>query len=428
MIEQRGPVLLQAGVSSSTAQSDAADLARRYKARAKRAWGRFKLAAVSSFAFVEATGPLYAGKLVRDGLGLGHKAASDPAPRFDPELDLETRVDMAKSVLTAMTLTENFAPTVLLVGHGAQVTNNPHESALHCGACGGYPGDVNARLLAGLLDNGEVRLGLREKGINVPDDTVFLPALHDTTTDAVTVFDQDVPGSGNPTKFAEIKEHLSAAGALARAERSKRLPRASGRTSISHRAHDWAETRPEWGLAGCSAFIAAPRHRTQGVDLAGQAFLHSYDWQRDEGFSVLELVMTAPVVVASWISLQYYGSTVAPHVFGGGNKLLHNVVGGFGVLEGNGGAPRSGLPWQSVHDGNGFQHDALRLSVIIEAPREAMSEILERHPNVRALFDNEWLHLIAMDDAGKLSWRYRGNLEWTRVAEQSDEQLHIAAE
>ena len=53
---------------------------------------------------------------------------------------------------------------------------------------------------------------------------------------------------------------------------------------------------------------------------------------------MLELILTAPVVVASWISLQYYGSTVAPDVFGGGNKLLHNVTGGIGVVEGNGGA------------------------------------------------------------------------------------------
>jgi hypothetical protein len=53
---------------------------------------------------------------------------------------------------------------------------------------------------------------------------------------------------------------------------------------------------------------------------------------------VLELIMTAPVVVASWISLQYYGSSVAPEAFGGGNKLIHNVVGGIGVVEGNGGS------------------------------------------------------------------------------------------
>lgn len=83
-------------------------------------------------------------------------------------------------------------------------------------------------------------------------------------------------------------------------------------------------------------------------------FLHHYIWREDEGFGVLELIMTAPVVVASWISLQYYGSTVAPDVFGAGNKLLHNITGGIGVIEGNGGLLRSGVPWQSIHDGEKF--------------------------------------------------------------------------
>jgi uncharacterized protein YbcC (UPF0753/DUF2309 family) len=126
--------------------------------------------------------------------------------------------------------------------------------------------------------------------------------------------------------------------------------------------------------------------------------------------------MTAPVVVASWISLQYYGSVVAPELFGGGNKLLHNVAGGIGVVEGNGGLLRGGLPIQSVHDGERFVHEPLRLSVLIEAPREAMSEILSRHSGVRELFNNGWLHLFALDDQGRMAWRYRGDLEWEGMA------------
>lgn len=412
--EARGPVLLQAGVCSKATEPEQADLDRRYAARAKRAWGRFKLAAVSSFAFVEATGPVYAGKLLRDALGITGKTGHDPAPQFDPALGLTDRVKMAQTVLGAMSLTKGFAKIVMLAGHGADVTNNPHESALQCGACGGYAGDVNARLLAGLLNDPEVRAGLRDQGIDIPKDTVFLPALHHTTTDQVTLYEQDLPTGDWAAGIARLKGWLKAAGALARSERAARLPRATGEADIAGRAQDWAELRPEWGLAGCRAFIAAPRDRTEGTGLSGQAFLHNYDWKADEGFGVLELIMTAPVVVASWISLQYYGSTVAPTLFGGGNKLLHNVAGGIGVLEGNGGSLRPGLPWQSVHDGEGFQHDPLRLSVVIEAPREAMTEILERHPQVRALFDNRWLHLIAMGDKGRLAWRYDGDLKWSR--------------
>jgi uncharacterized protein len=418
--ELRLPVLLNPGLASRSGGPDNADADQtvRFKARAKRAWGRFKLAAVSSFAFVEATGPLYISKLVIDSLGLrSTPAPNDPAPRPDPALDLAARTKAAETVLRAMSLTTNFARIVVLAGHGANVVNNPHASGLHCGACGGYSGEVNARLLAALLNDAEVRSGLVSQGIEIPSDTLFVAALHDTTTDAVTLYSEDCDTAAHTADLNEAGSWLAAAGRIARGERALRLPRGAGEGSLGARSRDWAEVRPEWALAGCKAFIAAPRRRTAGKCLEGRAFLHDYDWKGDTGFGVLELILTAPVVVASWISLQYFGSTVAPAVFGGGNKLLHNVVGGFGVVEGNGGTLRAGLPWQSVHDGERFVHEPLRLSVCIEAPREAMTEILSRHPDVCALFDNCWLHLFALDDTGRMAWRYTGNLEWAPMIE-----------
>jgi uncharacterized protein YbcC (UPF0753/DUF2309 family) len=416
--ELRLPVLLNPAVRSRSGgpERETRDQSARVKARATRAWGRFKLAAVSSFAFVEATGPIYVGKLISDALGLRRGGApNDPAPRLDPALDLAARTKAAAAVLRAMSLTGGFARLVLLAGHGANVVNNPHASALHCGACGGYSGEVNARLLAGLLNDPEVRTGLVRNGIQILADTLFMAALHDTTTDQVTLYAEDHPSAAHHRDIKQAKTWLAAAGKIARTERALRLPRAAHEASVPKRSRDWAETRPEWALAGCKAFIAAPRSRTAGRSLAGRAFLHDYDWMQDKSFGVLELILTAPVVVASWISLQYYGSTVAPEVFGGGNKLLHNVTGGIGVVEGNGGTLRAGLPWQSVHDGERFVHEALRLSVCIEAPREAMTEILNRHDNVRALFDNGWLHLFALDDQGRMAWRYAGDLQWCAI-------------
>lgn len=414
--ELRLPVLLNPGVHSCSGghAHGVKDQEARFAARASRAWGRFKLAAVSSFAFVESAGPLYAGKLARDALGLkkGH-AAAEPAPQLYPALDLGARLNAAATILGAMSLTKGFARVVVLAGHGANVVNNPHASALHCGACGGYSGEVNARLLAGLLNAQDVREGLAANGVAIPPDTVFIGALHDTTTDTITLYTDDQDVSQHADDLRQVRAWFEAAGRLCRGERAKRLPRAKGADAIDQRSRDWAEVRPEWALAGCAAFIAAPRSRTAGRSLSGRAFLHTYAWREDKDFKVLELIMTAPVVVASWISLQYYGSVVAPETFGGGNKLLHNVVGGVGVLEGNGGALRVGLPWQSVHDGEKPAHDPLRLSVCIEAPREAMSAILDAHPGVRALFDQRWLHLFAMDDAGRLAWRYAGDLQWT---------------
>ncbi len=416
--EHRLPVLLNPGFTTRSGGPDDADQTARLKARAKRAWGRFKLAAVSSFAFVEATGPLYVGKLVTDALGLrSTPVPNDPAPRPDPGLDVDARTATAEAVLRAMSLTTDFARLAILAGHGASVVNNPHASGLHCGACGGYSGEVNARLLAALLNDPEVRAKLVPKGIVIPADTLFVGALHDTTTDAVTLYSEDNISAAHITDLNDARIWLAAAGKAARGERALRLPRGAGEASLARRSRDWAEVRPEWALAGCKAFIAAPRRRTAGKSFEGRAFLHDYDWKADSDFGVLELIMTAPVVVASWISLQYYGSTVAPAVFGGGNKLLHNVVGGIGVVEGNGGTLRAGLPWQSVHDGERFAHQPLRLSVCIEAPREAMTEILKRHPNVRALFDNRWLYLFALDDAGRMAWRYTADLEWAPIAD-----------
>jgi len=415
--ELRLPVLLNPTVQSCATgpENASADLGARFKARARRAWGRFKGAAVSSFAFVEAMGPVYGGKLVRDALGLhAASAPDDPRPRFAPALDLPARIKAAETVLRAMSLTRGFARLVLLAGHGANVVNNPHASGLHCGACGGYSGEVNARLLAGLLNDREVRAGLATRGLEIPQGTLFVAGLHHTTTDRVTLYDKDSDTPAHAADLAKLRAWLESAATITRAERVHRLPRAAHGEDVFARARDWAEVRPEWGLAGCKAFIAAPRARSAGRDLAGRAFLHDYDWRQDSanGFAVLELIVTAPVVVASWISLQYYGSTVAPEVFGGGNKLLHNVAGGIGVFEGNGGLLRAGLPWQSIHDGERYVHEPLRLSVYIQAPREAMTDILRRHDKVRTLFDNRWLHLFALDEAGQPAWRYGGDLAW----------------
>jgi len=407
LAEAHLPVLLSAAVETTSAADPETEQAVRIAARAKRAWGRFRQAAVSSFAFVEAAGPLYAGKLLGAALGRPDRAAApDPAPQVIGGLSPEAKAETAETVLRAMSLTEGHAPIVLLLGHGAQVTNNPHESAYHCGACGGQTGEISARMLAALLNDPDTRAGLAARGMPLPEDTLFVAGLHDTTTDRVTLHDLDSAAAD----LAPVKDWLAQASRIARAERAPTLPGAQADT-ISRRALDWAEVRPEWGLAGCAAFIAAPRAATAGRDLGGRAFLHSYDWRADEGFSTLELILTAPVVVASWISLQYYGSSVAPEVFGGGNKLIHNVTSGIGVVQGNGGRLRPGLPWQAVHDGEALRHEPLRLSVLIEAPQDAITAVLEAHPEVRALFDNHWLHLLALDE-GRVAARYRPGLTW----------------
>lgn len=405
--------------------------------RVTKAWRMFKFGAVSCFGFVGPVGLFYLKHLIQDTLGLGRPVPQPAAygldkeaySRLTPTLDSvhladrstgitpEQRLDMAEGVLKAMSLTGNFARVVLLAGHGSTTVNNPYATGLDCGACGGHTGEANARVAVQVLNDPAVRAGLKTRGIVIPEDTRFVAALHDTTTDEVTLFDTGSLPASHRGDIARLESQLARAGQLARAERAALLgidARARVDQAVMRRSTDWSQVRPEWGLAGCAAFIVAPRERTAGIDLDGRSFLHSYDWRQDEGFGVLELIMTAPMVVASWINLQYYGSTVDNDFFGSGNKTLHNIVGTLGVLEGNGGDLRVGLPWQSVHDGARYIHEPLRLTVMIEAPVEAMTQIIARHESVRQLVDNGWLHLFALDEQGRVTHQYAGDLRWTR--------------
>jgi uncharacterized protein YbcC (UPF0753/DUF2309 family) len=125
--------------------------------------------------------------------------------------------------------------------------------------------------------------------------------------------------------------------------------------------------------------------------------------------------MIAPMVVANWINLQYYASTVNNPVFGSGNKTTHNVVGTLGVCQGNSGDLQVGLPLQSVHDGTRWMHEPLRLHVFIEAPRERIAAILARHEGVRHLVEHGWLLLFAIEDEGQSYHRARPAGQWEKL-------------
>jgi uncharacterized protein YbcC (UPF0753/DUF2309 family) len=397
------------------------------------AWNSFKTSAISCFSFVETAGLWFGVKLAKDSFALAapESAFAGIGGRFSPKIEREVccaekhghdsetgiapadQIALAAFALENMGLVSNFAKMVLFCGHGSATANNPYGSALDCGACGGHAGDANARMAADILNQPAVREGLKSQGIHIPIETVFIAGLHNTTTDEVLIYDAENLSPGQSAELENIKTWLAAASKKSRRERSTSLglgdvPEAELDKKVFLRSRDWAQVRPEWGLANNAAFIAAPRERTKGLNLGGRTFLHNYDAHLDADKSTLELIMVAPMVVASWINLQYYGSTVNNRLFGSGNKVLHNVVGTFGVWQGNGGDLQSGLPLQSVHDGTRWMHEPLRLNVFIEAERDAIESIIAKQPGVRELVENGWVNLFAMEASGKQFWRYSG--------------------
>jgi len=400
-------------------------------------WNSFKNSAVSCFSFVETSGLLFGLKLGRDALGLKTNSPKAKTPATRPQLTAACQhnhgedsthahdsgippadqLDLAENALRNLGLTSRFARLVFFCGHGSATTNNPYASGLDCGACGGHAGHSNARVAATILNQPAVREGLKLRGIVIPVDTHFLAGQHTTTTDDVELFELDAVPASHLEECNQLVSWLQEASRRTRAERSPRLGLAPDDSKLEEkiraRSRDWAEVRPEWGLATNAALIAAPRDRTKNLDLSGRTFLHDYDQSLDPEGKVLELILTAPVVVANWINLQYYASTANNRLFGSGNKTIHNVVGALGIWQGNGGDLQTGLPLQSLHDGTSWVHEPLRLGVFVEAPREKIQSILLKHPSVGELADNQWLHLFSMEESGGSIFHYSGHGRWT---------------
>jgi uncharacterized protein YbcC (UPF0753/DUF2309 family) len=412
----------------------------------KTALKSLKSNAATAFSFVESTGVGYGAALIArtlfparvsgllDTVGervpdehefcepsLDHDPDADAAHKLDEGLTHEEKVEYAATAFEVMGW-ETFARIVVFTGHASRTANNPFGSSLDCGACAGNPGGPSARVLAAICNDDAVRTELRNRGIDVPDDTVFVAAEHNTTTDEVELYAGAIPETHEPD-IERLRADLETAREGAAAERAGDMgaDTASGVRETRRRAADWAETRPEWGLAGNAGFVVGRRALTEGLDLDGRAFLHSYDWTTDPDGDALEAILTGPMVVTQWINAQYYFATVDNAAYGSGSKVTHNPVGNVGVYQGNGGDLMTGLPIQSVMGADGEPyHQPLRLSTVIEAPIDTVTGVLSEHGELIELLDNGWLSLTVVDPQQKhRAFHYDGDPSWTPVPDRT---------
>jgi len=312
---------------------------------------------------------------------------------------IDEMVQRVEAILTSVGLVKDFASIVYIVGHGATSINNPHYCAYDCGACGGRPGSVNARVFCFMANHPEVRAMLSSRGLVIPIETQFLGALHDTTRDEITYFDEDLLSPVNLTNHQKNIPVYTKALDLNSKERSRRLVSIDTHLSaekihkeILRRSVSLFEPRQELNHSTNASCFVGRRDLTKDIYLDRRSSMSSYDYRIDPEGKYLFNVMKPIAPVMGGISLEYFFSRVDNYRLGAGTKLPHNVMGLIGVANGSDGDLRPGLPSQMIE-----VHDPIRLLVIVEHFPEVVLGAINQQAATYEFYINEWVRLIAVN-------------------------------
>ncbi len=332
--------------------------------------------------------------------------------------------ERVRSVLKSIGMTEEFAPLVILLAHGSSSVNNPHFAAYDCGACSGKHGSPNSRSFAWMANQSEVREILRDSGISIPDETRFVPAMHNTTTDEVSYFDVEHLSVEQRAIFKHFREKMHQALDHNAKERCKKFELVSTKISpsaarkhVKLRSAAIFEPRPEMNHANNALCIVGKRSLTKGVFLDRRAFLQSYDAATDLEGDTLAAILGAVVPVCGGINLEYFFSRVDSNVYGAGSKLPHNINGLVGVTNGVQGDLRTGLPSQMTE-----MHEPVRLMIVVEHSPEVALKAARKSPEIFQWIENEWIRYAAIDPNTEECFIWQGS-EFKKRSETGGEGL-----
>jgi hypothetical protein len=335
----------------------------------------------------------------------------------------EEQARIVERVLSAAGLTRDFAPIVAVIAHGATSSNNPFQQAYGCGACSGNSGEPNARIFAALANRQAVRTRLAERGLVIPDSTLFVPCHHDTTLGRVRLLDSGQVAGERANELEALQRTFERAAAIDAVERGRRFAQAphgghapaTPAALLQHfedRAFDLSQPRPEYGHNRVAACIVGRRALTSGLSLDRRSFLVSYDPSQDPTGRLLQEAVLGSVPVAVNIAMDYYFSRVDPDGFGAGSKLPLNVVGLLGVMTGSKSDLRIGLARQMVE-----LHEPMRVLVLLEASQAAIKDLLAASARLTRLAKNRWMQLGRVDpESGTIElWQDGQWLPWLEV-------------